>query len=272
MSNNSYGQLTQTKIADSIQYHVEQITILGYSIVRGVLSEEEISLVKEKVYTIYQQQVSEFQSEEVLDQIHEKDFVRGVLEYDSYFIKIAAKETVLAIVKNMLGDKIVLQSQNAIINKPFLQHRHGAWHRDLPYQNFIISKPLAITALFAIDTFSHETGGTVLVPCTHKLMHLPSEEFIKEHSVQINANAGDVVLFDSMLMHRAGNNIAGKDRIAVNHVYTVPILKQQIDLPSSLGDEYNTPELADLLGYSTQVAKSSTEWRQMKLDKLKPIK
>src|SRR3546814_5583379 len=40
----------------------------------------------------------------------------------------------------------------------------GLFHRDLPHQHFVSSRPLAINALFCIDAFLEANGATLVVP------------------------------------------------------------------------------------------------------------
>jgi hypothetical protein len=49
-------------------------------------------------------------------------------------------------------------------------------------------------------------------------------------------------------------------------VYTVPLVKQQLDLPALLGEKYATdPELGPLLGYESRPDRSVKEFRQRRL-------
>jgi hypothetical protein len=65
-----------------------------------------------------------------------------------------------------------------------------------------------------------------------------------------------------MLYHRGGTNSSrDSPRRAVNHVYTIPFFKQQIDLPAALGEEYSaSPETRRLLGYKDRTARSVEEY------------
>ena len=49
-----------------------------------------------------------------------------------------------------------------------------------------------------------------------------------ENEIQIEANAGDVLFFDSMLWHRSGNNTSDNPRRAINQQYTKPFINQQL--------------------------------------------
>jgi ectoine hydroxylase-related dioxygenase (phytanoyl-CoA dioxygenase family) len=133
----------------------------------------------------------------------------------------------------------------------------------------VISKPLAITALFAIDDFSEETGGTHVLPFTHKSEVLPSNSYIDSNRVVASASAGSAIIFDSMLFHRAGPNRSQVIRRGVNHVYTTPIIKQNYDFPRALGRQEDLdPFIARLLGYTSQVPLDDKVWRENRAAKL----
>ena len=269
MKENFYGKLNQVKCKSDIDLHVEEIKTNGFTIVENVLSLEELENYRLKIDSVYKTQESEFGLEK-LSSIKEKDMCRMPLKYDDYFINIATNKTVLDITKRFLGEFFILNLQNAIINRPLEKHHQSSWHRDLPYQNFTISNPLSINALFCIDEFSVETGGTLVVPYTHKMEVLPSDEYIKKHSAIAMAKAGSVIVFDSMLFHKAGYNSSNIIRRAVNHQYQIPLLKQFYDFPKALKGKFSNDDfLAQLLGYTSQVPLDDVEWRNNRVEKQK---
>ena len=120
--------------------------------------------------------------------------------------------------------------------------------------------------MFCIDDFSKETGGTTVVPYTHKMDVLPSNQYIEKNSMLVEAKAGSVIMFDSMLFHRAGYNSSKKTRRGINHMFTVPIMKQFYDFPNALKGRFSEqPNLSQLLGYTSQVPKDDVEWRNSRL-------
>src|SRR5262249_55089691 len=174
----------------------------------------------------------------------------------------------LPIIVAFLGDWFVLNLQNAIINRPNEGHHQSSWHRDLPYQNYIISRPLAISVLLAIDEFSDKTGGTLVLPFTHKTEALPSDSYIDANKLVVSASAGSAIVFDSMLFHRAGANTSSIIRRAVNQMYTSPIIKQQYDFPRALGAQPGLePAIARLLGYDSQVPIDDQAWRRLRRER-----
>jgi len=263
-----YGKIEQTKCESIIDLYVEEIKINGFTIIEDVLTSDELKKYREKIDKIYHIQEKNFGIDK-LYKINEINMCRMPLKYDDYFINIATNRIVLKVVEKILGKFYILNLQNAIINKPNQEHHQSSWHRDLPYQNWVISKPLSINALFCIDDFSVETGGTIVVPYTHKLEILPSDEYIERHAITVNAKAGSVIVFDSMLLHKAGFNSSNIIRRAVNHQYQIALLKQFYDFPKALKGKFKEdPFLAQLLGYTSQVPLDDIEWRKNRYEKM----
>lgn len=266
-STKSYGVNQQNSLNSKIDGILEELQINGYSVLENILNETELTEVRLRLDTVYEKQVSGFGLEN-LEKINEKNTVRSPLVYDDYFLQIAVNPKILEIIENILGSYYILHLQNGIINKPNEMHHQTSWHRDLPYQNFVISKPLAIGALFCIDDFTEASGGTFVLPHSHKVEKIPSNEYILKFEKQLSAKAGSVIIFDSMLFHRAGYNSANFTRRAINNVYVVPILKQQINLFKALNGKFsNDPFLSKFLGYSSNTPDTDIDWRKEKLSR-----
>lgn len=268
MKEKSYGSFRQITVHDDVDRHAEEISLKGFTIVTGLFTNGELETWRDKIDKVYAEQEAAY-GRDRLERIQEVDMCRMPLRYDFDFIQMATHSRVLEVVERILGDWFILNLQNAIINRPGTHHHQSSWHRDLPYQNFVISQPLAINALFAIDDFSPETGGTQVVPFTHRTEILPSDDYIEANRIVASAPAGSAILFDSMLFHRAGNNTSPIVRRAVNHLYTKPIIKPQYDFPRALGEQQHlTPAVSRLLGYDSQVPIDDMKWRDARSQRL----
>jgi ectoine hydroxylase-related dioxygenase (phytanoyl-CoA dioxygenase family) len=247
-------------------FHAEEIRNIGYTVVPSGLSEEELQDIRLRIDAVYQHQIEEIGGEDQLKKINDANVGRCLLGYDNYFVSLAAHPQIMSIIGRLLGDYFILMSQNAIINNPADEHYQITWHRDLNYQHFVSSRPLAISALYSIDEFSEATGATHLLPASHKSEVFPSTEYILRHETTMVVPPGSILLFDSMVYHRSGQNTSGKPRRAVNHIYTLPLIRQQISLPTMLGANYTVdPFLRKLLGYDIETADSTLAWRENKL-------
>ena len=182
---------------------------------------------------------------------------------------MATNDRVIEAVKRTLGNYFLIHLQIGIINVPNTENRQSVWHRDLLYQDFVISKPLAVSVMLCIDDFNEKTGGTIVVPYTHKTERMPSASYIEKHAVTIEAKAGSVFLMDSMLIHKAGFNSSGAIRRGLNTIYASGLLKQQISFQQQLdGKHCQDPFLNMLLGYDAEASESVLAWRKRRHDKL----
>jgi len=263
-----FGVRESSDATSEVEKSVEEIRITGYTIVAGVLSESELQLIRSKLDEIYELQVKEVGGKERLSEINDLNIVRLLLAYDDYFLKLATNPAVLAIVECLLGDYYILMQQNGIIVLPGLETSQIAWHRDLSHRHFVSTRPLAISALFCIDDFSEESGGTHVLPASHKIEMFPSQEFVEKNQRAIIATAGSVLVFDSMVYHRAGHNRSTFTRRGVNHIYGLPFLKQQISLPEVLQGKFKDGGfLNKFLGYESEPGKDVTQWRRAKINR-----
>jgi ectoine hydroxylase-related dioxygenase (phytanoyl-CoA dioxygenase family) len=262
-----YGITAKASVENKIQGHIEEFQILGYTIIEGVLSESELDDIRIELDRVYAIQEAEI-GKEFLSNINEEYLARALSAYSDNFINLACHPQMMEFIKIILGNYFILHLQNGIINMPSEEHHQSNWHRDLPYQNWVSSEPIGCNLFYCLDEFSKETGGTILLPFSHKLAFMPSDQFVEKHSVQIEAPAGSVVLFDSMLFHKAGFNQSGKIRRGINHLYGRAILRQQIDLPSMMTNrEPSDPFQRMVLGFDNKSPTSVSEFREIRFQK-----
>jgi ectoine hydroxylase-related dioxygenase (phytanoyl-CoA dioxygenase family) len=269
MSQNFYGVIPQRVLASKLDRHLEELSVLGFTVVEDVVKEPELAELRRKMDRAYEVQQKETAGAFRLEDIQEENQVRAPLCYDDHFLEMARHPTVIEALKRSLGNYFLIQLQIGIINVPDTENRQSVWHRDLLYQDFVVSKPLAVSAMLCVDDFNAKTGGTIVVPFSHKLEQMPSKEFIEKTAVTIEAKAGSFFLMDSMLIHKAGFNSSGGIRRGLNTIYACGLLKQQISLKSQLRGKWgDDPFLAMLLGYDAEPSESVLAWRQRRHKKL----
>jgi ectoine hydroxylase-related dioxygenase (phytanoyl-CoA dioxygenase family) len=267
----TFGVKEFSRPQGEIDQQIEEIKLVGYTILADVLSPEEVKRARVGIGSIYQKQIDEIGGREHLEAIGDTYTAMCLLAYDDFFLTMATKPRIIEIVERFLGDYYTLMLQNGIINVPEVgdDQTAGYWHRDIGYQHFTSSRPLGITALYCIDDFNEETGGTYVLPGSHRAEVFPSEEFIRRHETGVNARAGSAIVFDSMLYHRGGHNRSAQVRHGINNIYTLPLIKQQISLPKILAGKYSDqPFLRKLLGYESETDADVLEFRRRRLQRL----
>jgi ectoine hydroxylase-related dioxygenase (phytanoyl-CoA dioxygenase family) len=260
------GVSERAPAADEIDQHLEAVRLAGYTVVPSVMPEAALTGLRQALDQVYARQAAEFGGVAALASIDEADTIRAPLVDDPMFLDLAIAPKVLELCTRLLDGYVVLNQQNGIIAPPERPHHQMAWHRDLPYQHFTSSRPLAVAALFCLDAFTPTNGATLIVPGSHRMEAFPSAAALDRFGISVAAPAGSTILFDAMVYHRTGDNRSDSPRRAVNHVYTRAFIRQQIDLPAALGGRYRErPELARLLGYDTVSAPSALDWRRSRL-------
>lgn len=250
-----YGVLKRNTVDSNIDKVVEEIVNLGFSVIHSGLSDDEIQSVSSKFDFLHVQYLKKYGSK-YLEGIDEHNNIRLPLAFDRGFIDLATNQNVLSVVERLIVGKFMLNQQNGIVNPSGKKYSQSAWHRDLPYQHFVTSRPIAINALYCVDAFTKDNGATHVLPASHKQELFPSSEYTLKNFAQITARAGSFIMMDCMTFHRGGVNNARTNRRAINHVYTIPHIRQQIDIPAIVGEEGMDARVQELLGYRYALPRS----------------
>ncbi|WP_186424835.1 phytanoyl-CoA dioxygenase family protein [Cupriavidus metallidurans] len=246
----SYGVLRQRQCTSRYETVAEEVRERGYAILDDVCSEADLATLSEAFENVRARYVGAY-GEVRLRAIDEYHTIRAMLTHgENAFVKLALNEHLMTTLKLLIDGRFVLNQQNGVINPSREKYNQGKWHRDLPYQHFVSSRPLAINALFCIDDFTPENGATHVLPGSHKSEELGSDAYVERNKVQIAAKAGSFIVLDCMLYHTGGENRSDLPRRAVNHVFTIPFFKQQIQLPNNLDGSSLSPEARDLFGFN----------------------
>ena len=258
----SYGVSEATIAGSELDAHIEEVRRNGYTIVDSGQAEAELARWRARIDAVIAAQCAQAGGPEVVSALGETHTARAPLAFDPAFIELATNPTVLAICDRLLDGYVILNQQNAVINPPAgSAYKQAAFHRDLPYQHFVSSRPLAVSALFCADPFTQGNGATCVLPASHMHEAFPSMAWVARWQQQLVAPAGSYLVFDSMLFHRAGSNVSTAPRRAVNHVYARPFIKQQLVLPALLGERFRAnPMLAKLLGYDCDPPGTLDAW------------
>jgi ectoine hydroxylase-related dioxygenase (phytanoyl-CoA dioxygenase family) len=244
---------------------LESLHLAGCAIVENVLESNACERTKEAMYVV-QQRIRADVGEARLERAGELGVLRLMLAYGDHFFTLLELPEVLEIVDATVSETAILHLQNGLILPSFERGKvpetfQTSFHRDFPrHLNGYLA---SINCFLAIDAFTAENGGTVVVPGTHQLAERPSDEYLRDHSVSVECPAGSLLVFDSTLWHAAGANVSGYDRVAINHQFTRSFVKQQVDYVRALGDEAVTsrpPRTQQLLGWYTRVVTSLDEY------------
>ncbi len=159
--------------------------------------------------------------------------LRQVYERDELFKAWMENEKIRPVLQQLLEDQVVLTTahHNSIMTKLAKVSTSTAWHQDRRYWRY--SDNNLISVWLALDEETSHNGALEFIPKSHK-MTFETEDFNEKeylcekntknqtliaHKISTKLDKGDVVLFHSLLLHRANKNASQKDKISF--VYTV---------------------------------------------------
>jgi len=255
-----YVGIKRTKVSDEFESNLECLNRLGYFILPRVFSSKELIQLRQKIDHVWDVQLNKYGSE-LLSQIGDEGQIRAMMLEDKSFLDLIRHPKIFKYVAAVIGETAILHLQNGIVLFPSKKHNQARFHKDFP-KDFLSSKLLSLNAFVLIDDFNEKTGGTWVVPGSHKFEEMPSEGFMKKNAVQVVEKAGSVLIFDSLLWHRSGENRSEGVRRGINHQYTRPFIKQQLNYPELLkGKIDRESKQAQLLGFWSVPPKSVDEFR-----------
>lgn len=246
---------------------IEEIRRNGFTVLGSVFSAEQMQKASELIDQLYDQQKKEYARHGKLSDVHDEDMVRCPLAYDDCFVELCSNPFLHRVISGILGEHYVLLQQNAILNKSKTENHQSGWHRDIPHQHWVNSRPLALACLIAVDDFTQEGGATWVLPASQHQEDFPSGTFVSKHGVCVEAPVGSIIIMDAMLYHRSGDNTRPNFvRRAVNNLIGMPFLSQQIDIPAMLNKRgivlNESPFLSKFLGYRWNTAPDVETWRK----------
>jgi len=240
---------------------LEELSRIGYTLLQDIVQPELIVAMKTALDRILAGQTSRFGAAR-MQAVGDSNIARALLEEDPVFLEILRLPALDDIVETLLSPAALVTQQNGIvIPGGGATHAQQSWHRDLPYQSWVATKPLSLGALLVLDDFTAQSGATLFLPGSHRDATFPSEDFVARWATPVFASAGSVIVFDSMVFHRGGVNFGTLPRRAVNTVFGVPILAQQVAFTAK---PYIDAKLQRRLGLDYRPAASADAWREQR--------
>ena len=185
----------------------------------------------------YRTDVADYSSEEAGTTVRR---LRQVYSRDILFKEWMEDEKIRPVLQQILNDQVVITTahHNSIMTKMPYQSTQTRWHQDRRYWRY--SDDNLVSIWLALDDEYSENGVLEFIPGSHR-MKFGSDQFdekdyflealdknipIIENKVSTTLEKGDVVIFHSLLLHRANKNAT--DRPKISFVYTVKGASTQV--------------------------------------------
>jgi ectoine hydroxylase-related dioxygenase (phytanoyl-CoA dioxygenase family) len=150
------------------------------------------------------------------------------------FMEIANNDDVKKIFDIVLGrrHKIGSFGANRLMPGSFGQEAHCDYpywglflKEDLP-KNINSSFCLSCQILVPLQDFNENNGGTALVPYSQLLCRYPDQAEFNSKYIQPILNAGDILIYNSLLWHSAMPNISNNDRTCLLGQYSAHFIQE----------------------------------------------
>ena len=170
------------------------------------------------------------------------------------FREMAENQTALALVREMLGERIQLTSFSANITAPgcgrMIMHCDQGYMPS-PWPPFALGVNVGI----ALTDFTFENGATLFVPGSHKELHAPDPDGKYPQAQPVLCRAGAMFAVDDRLWHQTGANVTTSEhRIGLFAHYTRSFLAPQERWADCMAPELKaslSPSLRELLAIGT---------------------
>ena len=210
----------------------------GFCVVGGVIPDTEVETVRERTLQVVAANDAAWQAklQEMRARGHRAGsdgvaVVNQVLNHDQSSAPYLADRRIVETAEIFFGPWVRISCTDAVVNYP--GNDRGYWHADWPFNQTNaahIPAPYAdavskLSSLWMLSDFSPLTGGTLVIPGSHRAQTNPSggavfdREAPHPSEVQIEGEAGSVLLFDSRLWHSVAVNKSDAPRYAVNVSY-----------------------------------------------------
>ena len=207
----------------------------GYVIVTSFLDAEEVKELQLEINRFIEENVRYLPEEVVYyedkDNLSTLKQIQKIYEYDDYFMQLASKDKVVGLAKDLLGGAVTLQNMQYFNKIPHMGRATPA-HQDGYY--FMITPQNAVTMWLSLGQVDASNGAVCYIPGSHKKGIRPHgrtgslgfsqgiTDWSKEDDlacVQMEANAGDMLVHHSLMIHRANNNKSERDRKSIGFIF-----------------------------------------------------
>ena len=231
----------------------------GYVVIEDFFAAELVQSARESIYRLVAAEpgrTSHFYGDDV-NQAQAR--VWNLPAKDDVFRRLCADERMLAILRPILGEDLMLssfaanvlhrgaQAQEPHVDYPYWDlHARERWPRALNASYF-----LAVESVIPLDEFTVENGATAIVPGSQRLACWPDTAEFAERHIRVTMRPGALLLFPALLWHAGQTNNSDASRAALLGSYTMKSIKpiedwsRCIDRDEAFGYEQS---MQDLLG------------------------
>ena len=138
--------------------------------------------------------------------------VQSPIEYDDRLLALLWHPTVFPIVREIIGNDVMMIDSDYFITPPKTPKTHADWHHDVGLPGVYHPKStMMVKVFYLLSDVDSSSGGTAMIPGSHKFdmnWKFPQVEDPKQMpgAIQMTGKAGTAYLFNGRVFHCAVNN------------------------------------------------------------------
>jgi ectoine hydroxylase-related dioxygenase (phytanoyl-CoA dioxygenase family) len=241
-----------------INDHIFNLKSKGYSVINNFFEIETCDLLKLHLDTaINNYESSENSERSKLDKYHMHD----LLCKNQIFAKTLEDPRLQQLLSPFISDFWIMYAYTSSSLPPNGDNYGSRIHVDCP--RFIPNYITNLGVIWALDDFTEENGATHVLPCSHLVESIPSEEFFIQNNIRLTCNKGALIVFNARLWHSAGKNLTSKFRHALTMNACRPFMKQRMDwvrfIPEQITNSLNG-QARRIIGFDTRIPSNLEEF------------
>ncbi|MGV3617263.1 MAG: phytanoyl-CoA dioxygenase family protein [Fimbriimonas sp.] len=138
--------------------------------------------------------------------------VQAPIEYDDELLNLLWHPTVFPLVRNALGDDLMMIDNDLFVTPPRTARTHADWHHDVGMRGVYHPRStMMVKVFFLLSDVNENSGGTAMIPGSHRFPEdfafpRPEDPKAMPGSFQMTGEAGTAYLFNGRVYHCAVNN------------------------------------------------------------------
>ncbi len=217
-----------------VQEILRHIKLEGFCIVENVIPADKVPEIRDSVVEVVDKEKE--RTEAALAKTRAKghriggegiNSVPQLFRHSQVFVPYVTDDRILGTAEAMFGPYVKASATSGLINNP--GNARGYWHADWPFNQTVANHvpmpypdaALHLSSIWMLTPFNGVTGGTLVVPGSHRMPDNPSGDNGVDrdapYPTEVNATGepGSVLVFDSRLWHAVPPNKSDSPRVCI---------------------------------------------------------
>jgi hypothetical protein len=232
-----------------LERNILELELYGYTVVEDVKPLSFFDELRETILRLGEEERQAGHRIPLAGKEGKSYLVTWLLARGRIFEEAVMAEKPLALITYLMGESCQISSNHGHVR---LQgDPPQGMHTDAPMMpDPLPDAPVASNMMWVMDDFSRESGGTLVVPGSHKKRTHPPANAMSM-GVPVEASKGSVIVFSGNLWHSAGARTIPGERVGMTVYFNRMYARPQEDLSGVISDEVverNPPRFAHLIG------------------------